>query len=172
MVDLKETPWIHGNLRISRAALDVIERAGRAAYRRDEEACGYIEGPLNDPALCNDAIEMENLANKYHQVDPEGHPRTGHDYFKINGMKFERAISSAQDSGRAVKIFFHSHLDCGSYFSEEDAASMTMGSDDGPTYQLAYLVTAVDLGEVTAHRLFIWSNEAKTFIESPFQTID
>jgi hypothetical protein len=31
MVDLKETPWIHGNLRISRAALDVIERAGRAA---------------------------------------------------------------------------------------------------------------------------------------------
>jgi len=152
--------------------MEIIEKAGRAAYARDEEACGYVDGPLNDPALCENAVELENLANKYHQVDPEGHPRTGHDYFKINGMKFERAISSAQAEGRAVKIFFHSHLDCGSYFSEEDAASMTMGGNDGPTYQLAYLVTAVDKGEVTAHRLFIWNHESKTFIESPFQTID
>ncbi len=71
-----------------------------------------------------------------------------------------------------VKVFFHSHLDCGAYFSEEDAASMTMGNAEGPSYALAYLVTAVDQGEVTAHRLFIWDAERRSFVESPFTPVD
>jgi [CysO sulfur-carrier protein]-S-L-cysteine hydrolase len=164
-------PWTAGNLRITRAALNLVEDAGRVAYQRDEEACGYLAGPLNDSTLCDEAVELENLANKYHQVDPEGHPRTGHDYFKINGLKFEKSIAQAGASGRAVKVFFHSHLDCGSYFSEEDAASMTMGGEGGPTFELSYLVTAVDQGEVTKHRLFIWDAQTRSFVESPFEII-
>lgn len=166
-----ETPWTSGQLRITQACIDRIELAGRAAYERDEEACGYLSGPLSEPLLCDAAVELENLANKYHAVDPEGHPRTGHDYFKINGLKFEKAIAAAQKEERAVKVFFHSHLDCGSYFSEEDAASMTMGGQGGPTYQLAYLVTAVDQGIVSKHRLFIWEGESKSFVEAPFEVV-
>ena len=67
-------------------------------------------------------------------------------------------------------MFFHSHLDCGAYFSAEDAASMTLGGTEGPTYQLAYLVTAVDKGEVTAHRLFVWDDASRSFVEAPFET--
>ncbi len=166
-----ENPWVHGNLKITKAALLAIEAAGRAAYARDEEACGYLTGPLADASLCDEAVELENLANKYHKADPEGHPRTGHDYFKINGLKFDKAISGARADGRAVKVFFHSHLDCGSYFSEEDAASMTMGGDADPTYDLAYFVTAVDKGQISAHRLFIWDPAGKTFVESPFEIL-
>lgn len=166
-----EHPWIIGNLRITQACIDRIEQAGRDAYKRDEEACGYLSGPLADSPLCDEAVELENLANKYHNVDPEGHPRTGHDYFKINGLKFEKAIETCRREERAVKVFFHSHLDCGSYFSEEDAASMTMGGEGGPTYQLAYLVTAVDKGVVTKHRLFIWDDISRSFVESPFEIV-
>lgn len=166
-----DTPWIAGRLRITQACIARIEQAGREAYERDEEACGYLSGPLSDPLYCDAAVELENLANKYHKVDPEGHPRTGHDYFKINGLKFDKAISAARDEGRAVKVFFHSHLDCGSYFSEEDAASMTMGGSGGPTYQLAYLVTAVDRGIVTKHRLFIWEDTSNSFVEAPFEVV-
>lgn len=166
-----ETPWVYGNLKFKKSVLLAVEAAGRAAYARDEEACGYLTGPLSDMSLCDEAVELENLANKYHKADPEGHPRTGHDYFKINGLKFEKAISNAKAEERAVKVFFHSHLDCGSYFSEEDAASMTMGGDSEPTYQLAYLVTAVDKGQVTAHRLFVWDTATKSFVESHFQTL-
>lgn len=172
MVEPNDSPWIRGNLKIKGSVLQEIEAAGRAAYARDEEACGYLSGPLDDPAMCDIAVELENLANKYHAVDPEGHPRTGHDYFKINGLKFERAIQAARDEERGVKVFFHSHLDCGSYFSEEDAASMTMGNDDGPTFELAYLVTAVDKGSVTAHRLFIWDPSEKGFVESKFEIVE
>ena len=113
-------PWTKGQIVVSSSALREIERAGRAAYARDEEACGYLEGPAADPLLVDRAVELENLANKYHQVDPEGHPRTGREYFKVNSRKFERAIEEGNVSERPVKVFFHSHLDCGAYFSAED----------------------------------------------------
>lgn len=166
------TEWISGNLRITRSALDAVEKAAVAAYGRNEEACGYLSGPASDALLCSKAVELENLANKYHQIDPEGHPRTGREYFKIHSLKFERALAAEEAEGTPVKVFFHSHLDCGAYFSQEDAASMTNGGTGAPAYSLAYLVTAVDLGLVTAHKLFIWDGSSKSFVESPFSIQD
>jgi len=169
---VSEPGWTRGGLTISRQALAVVEDAARRAYARDEEACGYLEGPKALTLVCDRAVELENLANKYHRADPEGHPRTGREYFKINGVKFERAIDLAATEQRAVKVFFHSHLDCGAYFSKEDAASMTMDGQAGPTYPLAYLVTAVDLGQVTAHKLFVFDWSSRSFQESSFTTQD
>jgi proteasome lid subunit RPN8/RPN11 len=168
---MQEPIWTRGHVKIPNAVLAEVERAGREAYTRDEEACGYLEGPAEDALLIDRAVELENLANKYHAADPEGHPRTGREYFKINALKFDRAIAEGQKSARPVKVFFHSHLDCGAYFSAEDAASMTMGGNAGPSFQLAYLVTAVDKGEVTAHRLFIWEAASSSFVEAPFERI-
>ena len=168
---MTDTPWISGGVKIPASVLAEVERAGIAAYARDEEACGYLSGPAGDALLIDKAVELENLANKYHQVDPEGHPRTGREYFKINALKFERAIAEGVSSGQPVKVFFHSHLDCGAYFSAEDAASMTMGNTGGPSFALAYLVTAVDAGKVTAHRLFIWDEATKSFVEAPFSKL-
>ena len=166
-----DKPWTQGGIRIPASVLDEVERAGREAYTRDEEACGYLEGPAADPLLVDKAVELPNLANKYHAVDPENHPRTGREYFKINALKFERAIAEGTERGRPVKVFFHSHLDCGAYFSAEDAASMTMGGTGDPSFELAYLVTAVDEGKVTAHKLFIWSGPNKSFVEAPFRRV-
>ena len=165
-------PWSHGGLSVKRSVISEVERAGREAYARDEEACGYLSGPIGEPLVVDSAVELENLANKYHRADPEGHPRTGREYFKINSLKFERAIEEGRQNGRPVKVFFHSHLDCGAYFSAEDAASMTMGGADAPTHPLSYLVTAVDRGEVTAHRLFVWDMGTKAFVEAAFAVED
>ena len=77
-------------------------------------------------------------------------------------------MSEGAAAGRPVKVFFHSHLDCGAYFSAEDAASMTLGDQGDPAYDLAYLVTAVDLGEVTDHRLFVWHPGQRAFVPSSF----
>jgi proteasome lid subunit RPN8/RPN11 len=164
--------WTRGNLRIPKSVMAIVESAGKSAYARDEEACGYLEGPVSDALLVDRAVELDNLANKYHAVDPEGHPRTGREYFKINTLEFDRAIAAARAGGRAAKVFFHSHLDCGSYFSQEDAASMTMGGGGSPIYELSYLVTAVDLGLVTAHRLFVWREETRSFVEAAYTLVD
>ncbi len=161
--------WVNGHLTLTRSVIELIEAAGRSAYARDEEACGYLTGPQESEALVDQGFELENLANKYHEVDPDAHPRTGREYFKINALKFEKAISLGSTAGRPVKVFFHSHLDCGAYFSEEDAASMTMGGTQAPAYDLCYLVTAVDQGEVTAHKLFRWSEATRSFEESSFE---
>jgi proteasome lid subunit RPN8/RPN11 len=166
-----DKPWTLGGLSIKKEALAVIERAAIEAYARDEEACGYLTGPADKPLLADQAVELENLANKYHQIDPEGHPRSGREYFKINSLKFEKALAAGSEAGRPVKVFFHSHLDCGAYFSEEDAASMTMGDGGTPSYELAYLVTAVDEGKVTAHRMFIWEAASKSFVSADFQQV-
>jgi hypothetical protein len=99
---MSNTPWIEGGLKIPAHVLREIERAGIAAYGRDEEACGYLTGPAADPLLADSAVELENLANKYHKVDPEGHPRTGREYFKINSLKFERAIAEGVESGSSI----------------------------------------------------------------------
>jgi proteasome lid subunit RPN8/RPN11 len=166
-----DAPWVRGGVRIAESAMIEIERAAREAYARDEESCGYLSGPSADPLLANGATVLENLANKYHRVDPEAHPRTGREYFKINALVFERALAQGKEGGNPVKVFFHSHLDVGAYFSAEDAASMTMGGGDAPTYELAYLVTAVDRGEVTAHRLFVWAPSPRSFVEAPFTRV-
>lgn len=158
-------PWIEGPLHVTREALGEVERAARAGYARDEEACGYLTGPGDSPLLVDRAVELENLANRYHAADPEGHPRTGREYFKIHGLRFERAVREAEGAGRPVKAFFHSHLDCGAYFSEEDAASMTGGGAGPPAFPLLYLVTAVDGGVVTAHRAFRYDARTGGFPE-------
>jgi [CysO sulfur-carrier protein]-S-L-cysteine hydrolase len=167
---VSEPPWVRGGVKIKKSALARVEQAAREAYTRDEEACGYLEGPASEPLLCDTAVELENLANKYHAVDPESHPRTGREYFKVNSRKFERAIQEGDARARPVKVFFHSHLDCGAYFSAEDAASMTLGGGE-PSYQLAYLVTAVDAGVVTAHKLFIWGGAPLGFVEAPYSEV-
>jgi proteasome lid subunit RPN8/RPN11 len=122
--------------------------------------------------LCDEAVELENLANKYHQIDPEGHPRTGREYFKINSLKFEKAINASRDQDRPVKVFFHSHLDCGAYFSKEDAASMTNGGTGDPAYDLAYLVTSIRNGEIEEHKLFVWDRQERSFVESPYEAVN
>ena len=162
-------PWTRGGIRVPKDVLDVVADASVRAYERNEEACGYLTGPADDPLAIDEAVELENLANKYHQADPEGHPRTGKDYFKINSLRFERAIREGADRGRPVKVFFHSHLDCGAYFSDEDAASMTMGDGSSPAYELAYLVTAVDQGVVSDHRLFVWDEPTRGFVEAELE---
>ena len=81
-MDITNQAWVKGGLTIPRSVLTQVEQAAVAAYARNEEACGYLTGPTSEPLLADRAVELENLANKYHAVDPEGHPRTGREYFK------------------------------------------------------------------------------------------
>jgi proteasome lid subunit RPN8/RPN11 len=164
-------PWLNGVLEIAPGTLRDIERIALDAYARNEECCGYLAGPAARPRWVDEAVALDNLANRYHAVDPEGHPRRGNTYFKIHSLRFQRAIDQQALEGRPVKVFFHSHLDCGSYFSEEDARSMTLGDGTAPLYPLRYWVTAVDGGRVTEHRLFEWAG-AQTFVECSWVLLD
>jgi [CysO sulfur-carrier protein]-S-L-cysteine hydrolase len=166
--DALKHPWASGTLRIERGVLERVFEEARAGYARDEESCGVLVGPLADPLLIDGIVPMENRANKLHRLDPETYPRTGRMYFDLNPMVFEREVRERREKGQPVKVLYHSHLDVGAYFSETDAAAATMGGPE-PTYELAYLVTSVRAGKVDDHKLFVWDEATRTFVESSIE---
>ncbi len=176
-------PWTQGDLTITRAALDVVEKDAQRGYAADEEACGYLRGPGESPLLCDEAVPMQNLANKLHAIDPAQYFRTARTFFSFNEKKFDDAVRAAAALGRPVKILYHSHLDAGAYFSPTDAAVMSMGEPPaneggditmgpGPAWPLAFLVTSVRGGIVEEHRLFVWDTEARTFVAQAIKVVD
>lgn len=165
-MDVEKHPWVLGGLTLSRAVAERVDDEACRAYARDEESCGLLLGPVEQPLVVDAIQPMENRANKLHRLDPQTYPRTGRMYFDIDPLKFERAIREGERSGRPVKVLYHSHLDVGAYFSDTDAQAATMGGDV-PSYDLAYLVTSIRAGVVDDRKLFIWDASRKTFVEAP-----
>jgi proteasome lid subunit RPN8/RPN11 len=179
-MDLVKHPWAKDGVSIPRAILDDIEAHAREAYAgglalpdggvEGEEACGVLEGPAGDLSI-DRAERVPNLANRYHAMDPEGYPRTGRTYFLIDPLKFNKRVAAAEGAGRPVKVLYHSHLDCGAYFSETDAQTALAGGDE-PSYDLAFLVISVrgdgrgGGAAVDDRKLFVWSHETKAFVEA------
>lgn len=175
-----EEPWTRGNLRITRAVLDAVAADAIRCYDKDEEACGYLRGPLRDHPLVDEHVAMVNVANKLHQVDPETYFRTARTYFAFNEKKFDDAFTASRASGTPIKVLYHSHLDAGAYFSPTDKAVMSMGEPPaeeggavklgpGPNWPMAFLVTSVRKSVVDAQKLFIWNGA--DFVESPFTIV-
>lgn len=165
---MNESRWTLGGLRIPRAVIDRIDEEARKAFAKDEESCGLLVGPADDPLLVDEIVPFVNRANALHALDPETYPRTGRMYFDIDPLKVERAVSAGAASGRPVKVLYHSHLDVGAYFSETDAAAATMGGDR-PTYPLAYLVTSIRAGVIDERKLFVW--RAGAFVEAELHVV-
>jgi proteasome lid subunit RPN8/RPN11 len=161
--------WVEGNLSLSRAAFAEVSRAAIVAYAADSEACGLLAGPSDPPGLLDEAIPLENLANKLHALDPESYPRTAKMSFEVDARKFARTIETRADTPRPVKVLWHSHLDVGAYFSDTDVAAMSMGGR-GPAYDLAYLVVDVTAEGVRGQKLFVWAEGA--FRESPLTLLE
>lgn len=173
-------PWLAGPVRITRGALAAIVADAERGYAVDEEACGYLVGPAGDGA-CDEAVAMENVANKLHRADPETYFRSARTFFAFNERKFERAIEGGEAAGRPVKVLYHSHLDAGAYFSPTDRAVMSMGEapteeggdialGPGPAWPLAFLVTSVRATGVDDHKLFVW--DGNDFAERDFTIVD
>jgi proteasome lid subunit RPN8/RPN11 len=159
------------SLRVTREVLESVAEHARASYAKDEEACGYLTGPAATAHLCDGATPLLNLANRYHELDPETYPRTGRTYFLLDPMKFSKAVAAGETNGRPVRVLYHSHLDVGAYFSETDAAAATMGGDR-PSYEgLLYLVTSVREGVVDDHKLFKWDPGTKKFVDTPMEIV-
>jgi proteasome lid subunit RPN8/RPN11 len=158
-------------VRVTAEVIESVAEHARQSYAKDEEACGYLTGPAGEALTCDAATPLTNLANRYHELDPETYPRTGRTYFLLDPMKFQKAVSTGETNGRPVRVLYHSHLDVGAYFSETDAAAATMGGDK-PSYDgLYYLVTSIRKGTVDDHKLFAWDPDTKSFVETPMEIV-
>lgn len=183
-MDLSRHPWARDGVRVTKTVLDEIEAASREAYaaglpieggHEGEEACGIISGAADD-LLADTQERLPNLANRYHAMDPEGYPRTGRTYFLIDPLKFSKKIREGETAGRPIKVLWHSHLDCGAYFSDTDAQTALAGGDE-PSYDVAFLVVSVrgdgrgGDANVDERKLFVWSAAEKRFVEAPLEVV-
>jgi proteasome lid subunit RPN8/RPN11 len=107
-------------------------------------------------------------------MDPAEFPRTGRMYFLVDPLKFSRAVRDGEQGGRPVKVLYHSHLDCGAYFSETDTQTALAGGTE-PSYDLAFLVVSVrgdgkgGGAHVDDRKLFVWEAGEKRFVEAKLE---
>jgi proteasome lid subunit RPN8/RPN11 len=161
----EQHPWLDGDLEITRDVIAAIDAHAIEAY--PEESCGFLIGPGDAPKRVDEAVRAQNLANKYHALDPETFPRTAKTFFLIDARVIYRTFEEGESRRRPVKVIYHSHCDVGAYFSSEDQAA---GAPDGVlSYPVTYIVTSVRDRVVDDHKVFSF-REGK-WVEVAFRVV-
>ncbi len=131
---------------------------GHAARWFPKECCALILEAPDGPEV----ILADNLADKYHALDPETFPRTAERAYVLD----PRLIADAERAGKRLVAIAHSHCVVGAYFSEEDVRAALSPFDDGPLYPgVDYVVLDAQADGVKGHKVFAWSDAAAAFVE-------
>jgi len=98
-----------------------------------------------------------------HTKDPESHPRTSREAYDIDRNEMERIFADAAASGEQVVGFYHSHIDCGAYFSQMDKEVLTVfGEPEFPG--AVHVVVSVQDRQVKEISGYLWSGEKQAFV--------
>lgn len=130
------------------------------------ECCGVLTtGEGGSPMAVH---PCRNIQDELHERDPMQHPRDSRIAYYIDPAELFRIIKTVEREGGQVAGFYHSHIDCEAYFSEEDKDRAMMW--DEPAYpEAVYLVVSVYQDGVRGHRAFSWDPERSNFDEVEIQ---
>lgn len=126
-----------------------------------EEVCGLLIGPRANPSLVEEARRCVNVQNDLHAEDPINFPRDARTAYNL-GARDLFFVQKSLDSERPVKIIYHSHVDVGAYFSDEDKRAALAGGDE-PAYPVQFLVVDVRRDGARGAKQFAW--RAGKFVE-------
>jgi adenylyltransferase/sulfurtransferase len=115
-----------------------------------EEACGLIVGPKG-AAQCDEARPCTNQQNRLHARDATTYSRDARTAYAL-GIADLRFLDESLGSARPVKIIYHSHVEVGAYFSDEDRRAATF--EDELIYPVDYLVIDCAKQGVRGAKLF------------------
>jgi [CysO sulfur-carrier protein]-S-L-cysteine hydrolase len=136
---------------LPRAVLDDIYAHAVAGY--PEEVCGLIIAE-------QEVRRCENRQNALHAEDPAHFTRDARTAYNL-GPKDLFFLDKSLRSARPVTVIYHSHVDVGAYFSEEDARA---AAPDGELlYPVEYVVIDVQKDGVRGAKRFRF--DAGRFIE-------
>jgi adenylyltransferase/sulfurtransferase len=113
-----------------------------------EEVCGLL---LGERGHVDETRRCENRQNALHAEDPVGFPRDARTAYNL-GPKDLFFLDRSARTPRPVQIIYHSHVDVGAYFSDEDKAAATL--DGELLYPVDYLVVDVRADGAHEARLF------------------
>ena len=102
----------------------------------------------------------ENLQDRLHALDPESHPRTSRNGFHMDALRVWREVDEAERRGERLLAFYHSHIDCDAYFSQEDRDMAAPPPAGVPTYpDVWHIIVACWPEGLREARAYRWDGE-------------
>ena len=153
-------------VRISGSVIDAI----RAHCVQDypAECCGLV---TECPKGKQQVWRCRNIQDDLHQRDPRAHPRTSRTAYRMDDMQVQRVLRDTELAGSRLAAFYHSHIDCDAYFSQEDRVAAMFAEE--PTFPgVSYLVFSINEGRVGGQVAFRHDDSARTFIRVPLISED
>ena len=142
-----------GDAHLAPALLEAIYRHAAAGY--PEEVCGLVFGPRG--AAPDEVVPCENQQNLLHARDPARYPRTAATAYAL-GVEDIARLDGSLAGARPCRVIYHSHVDVGAYFSDEDKR-MAAPPGWGPLYpDVDYLVVDVRGGRALGARQFRYAD--------------
>ena len=135
-----------------------------------EEVCGVVlEGP-DGPVV----RRMTNVQNQIHAADPVANPRDAKTAYHMEPRELFEVTRQGDQPGWRIAIFYHSHPQHGSYFSDTDKRQALWGEpgdpDAEPSYPgVAWVVISVYDREVRDLKAFAWDEPTRDFGEVPLR---
>ena len=126
-----------------------------------DECCGLV---LRDADGNASVVTCENIQDKLHARDPEEHPRTARTAYRMDDLQVAKTLQAAEETGGGLFAIYHSHIDCDTYFSDEDQAAAQFFGE--PAYPgVSYLVISVVEEKIENRKAFCWSADSSQFEE-------
>ena len=143
---------------LTSASIEAISRQAIAEY--PAECCGIVTGNASSQRV----HPCRNRQDELHARDPENHPRTSREAYDIDRNEMERIFANAAARGEQVVCFYHSHIDCGAYFSRMDKEVLTVfGEPEHP--DAMHVVVSVQDRQVREINGYRWDGKQQGFVE-------
>lgn len=138
-------------------SITAISKQAVAEY--PSECCGIVTGNTSAQRV----HPCQNRQDELHAKDPVNHPRTSREAYDIDRNEMERIFADAAANREQVVCFYHSHIDCGAYFSQMDKEVLTVfGEPELP--DAVHVVISVQNRQVKEISGYLWDDKKHDFV--------
>ena len=128
------------------------------------ETCGILTGPKGEKEKITGIYPCRNVQDEYHHQDPVSFPRTAQTAYFMDPRDLLRIQKEAREKGCEPRVIYHSHVNVGAYFSEEDQR-MALSEGKLAYPGVSYLVISVKEEKVEDAALFDWDEKSRNFFK-------
>jgi len=124
-----------------------------------DECCGIVTGSDDEQTahLCR------NIQDRLHAEDPGKYPGDARTAYAVERNEAEKIFAEANEQGKGVIAFFHSHAEHDAYFSDMDKeAQSVFGEPEFP--EALHVVISVKDRKLNDIKYFRWDKDKKDFI--------
>jgi proteasome lid subunit RPN8/RPN11 len=147
-------------MRLTQGAIEEISRQAIAEY--PSECCGIVTASGSSQRV----HPCRNRQDELHAKDPGTHPRTSREAYDIDRNEMGQIFANAAAKAEQVVCFYHSHIDCGAYFSQMDKDVLTVfGEPEFP--EAVHVVVSVQERKIMEINGYLWDGEKQDFITVP-----